>query len=146
MVYLDLSKAFDTVSHSILLEKLAARGLDRGTLLWVKSWLDGRAQRMLVNGAVFSRQPVTSGGIESIISKFADDTKLEGSVDLLEGRRALQRDLDRLERWADSNGMRFNKVRCWVLHFGHNNPMQRYRLGTEWLESSQTERDLGVWI
>ena len=39
--YLNLSKAFDTISHSILLEKLAAHGLDGCTLCWVKSWLDG---------------------------------------------------------------------------------------------------------
>ncbi|KAK4815358.1 hypothetical protein QYF61_001346 [Mycteria americana] len=45
VVYLDFSKAFDTVSHSILLEKLAAHGLDGCTLRWVKNCLDGRAQR-----------------------------------------------------------------------------------------------------
>ncbi|PKU28520.1 rna-directed dna polymerase from mobile element jockey-like [Limosa lapponica baueri] len=39
VVYLDFSKAFDTVSHSILLEKLAAYGLDRSSLCWVKNWL-----------------------------------------------------------------------------------------------------------
>ncbi|KAK4811752.1 hypothetical protein QYF61_005320 [Mycteria americana] len=61
VVYLDFSKAFDMVSHSILLEKLAAHGLDGCTLRWVKNWLDGRAQRVVVNGVYSSWWPFTSG-------------------------------------------------------------------------------------
>jgi len=50
VIYLDFSKAFDTVPHSILLEKLAAHGLDECTLCWIKNWLNGRVQRAMVNG------------------------------------------------------------------------------------------------
>ncbi|KAJ7418164.1 hypothetical protein BTVI_30518 [Pitangus sulphuratus] len=69
-----------------------------------------------------------------------------GTFDLVEARKALQKDPDRLDQWADANCMMFKKTKCPVLHLGHNNPMQCYRLGNEWLECSPMEKGLEMLV
>ena len=61
VVYLDFNKAFDTVSHNILLGKLRKCGLDEWSVRWIENWLNGRAQRVFISSAESSWRPVTSG-------------------------------------------------------------------------------------
>jgi len=70
-------------------------------------------------------------GFERTLSKFSDDTKLCGVVDKPRGRDDIQRELDRLERWARVNFMKFIKVKCKVLRMSWGNPKHRYRLSGE---------------
>lgn len=63
-----------------------------------------------------------------MIVQFADTTERFGVADVLEGRDGIQRNLDRLERWAHVNLLKFNKVKCRALHRGRDKPKLKYRL------------------
>jgi len=162
VVYLDFSKAFDTVCHSILTGKLRKCGLDECTVRWTENWL-----RVFISGTESGWRPVTSAvpqgsvlrpvlcnlsindldeGTECTLCKFADDAKLGGEVDTPEGYAVIQQDLDNLESWVGRNLMKFNKDKCRVLHVGRNDPMHQYRLGADLLGSSSTGMDLGVLV
>ena len=85
---------------------------------------------------------MTDDGIECTLSKPTDDTKLSGAVNTLEGREAIQRDMDRLGKWAHEILMRFNKAKCRVLHWGQGSPWYLYKLEED-LKSSPVGEGFG---
>lgn len=160
IVYLDSSKAFDTVSHGLLLEKPVLVWTSDVCSGWETGW--EAAHRVVVNSSFSNWQPATSGvcqgsklaptlftifisdlnnGIKCILVKFDNDTKPVGKWTLW--KVALQEDLDRLGEWADKNLMKFNQDKCQILHLGKYSRVQ-HRLGPTCLWSSSVERDLWV--
>ena len=69
-------------------------------------------------------------------SKSSDDAKVGGGFDKTDGCSAIQRNLNRLGKWANRNLMKFSKEKCKVLPLGRNNTMHQDILQAYWLERS----------
>ncbi|GAB0184651.1 mitochondrial enolase superfamily member 1 [Grus japonensis] len=81
---------------------------------------------------------------EQMVSKSVDDTNLGQVADMPESHAAIQRDLNRLEKWADRNLMKFYNGKCKVLHLRRIKTMNLYILWAAWLENGFDKVDLGV--
>ena len=167
IIYLDFAKAFDKVSHQLLLVKLKAYGVSETLTRWISSYLSERRQRVVLADAVSDWMDVTSGvpqgsvlgpclfiifinDLPSIVHSnaklYADDCKLLGVVSSNEQARVLQDDLDRISSWASSNNSFFNESKCVVMHQEPDNPNFNYNLNGHLLETSAKERDLGIMV
>ena len=126
-IYLDFSKAFDKVDHSILLKKLYAYGIRGNVLAWIKSFLSNRVQTVVINGTHSYPTNVKSGVPQgtvlgpilflvyindlhqcinhSIISHFADDTRILKAIGLSSDVPLLQQDLNETISWSNKNKM-----------------------------------------
>ena len=170
VVYLDFAKAFDKVPISRLLEKCRGLGIEGNILGWIKSWLSGRKQRVVVNGQASSWGQVLSGVPQgsvlgptlfliyindidnavdvtgSVLKKFADDTKWAMVTETEQDRQLFQRGLDNLVQWSIEWQMLFNVDKCHVIHMGRKNHEFSYNMGGRPLEAVNFEKDVGVMI
>ena len=131
VVFIDLKKAFDTIDHKILLQKLAHYGVDQNSSTWFRSYLSDRTQRCHVNGYLLSNQSIKFGvPLGSIIgpllflvyindlpnclndgssSMYADDTNISfQSSNLDELEKIMISDLSRLNIWLKANKLSLN--------------------------------------
>ena len=137
-VFLDLRKAFDTVPHQLLLEKLVNYGFDQNIITWVCSYLTGRKQHVVCGGESSSNAPVLSGvpqgsvlgpllfllyiddialtqlSMGSVINLFADDMLLYKPVKSALDLNSLQEDIDVINNWVKRNHLMLNHLNARV--------------------------------
>ena len=141
-VFVDLSKAFDTISHSKLLTKLPSYGIDGKELAWFEDYLFNRSAQVSYNDVLSEAQQLKSGVpqgsilgpllfvlffnditnvIETSIVKYADDTVIYwADKDVTNLSKILTNEMRKLEQWMDENELILNakKGKTEVLVFG----------------------------
>ena len=135
-IFFDLRKAFDTVPHQLLLDKLSNCGLNSQIISWVRNYLTDRKQRVVVGGSSSPEVPVISGVPQgsvlgpllfliyiddvssvtmtegSVLNLFADDMLLYKPINTIEDLRQLQLDIDKLNQWVGCNHLQLNPSKC----------------------------------
>ena len=174
VVYLDFAKAFDKVDIGITLTKLKALGIHGDLGRWLRSFLTGRSQSVLINGVKSEPRAVISGVpqgsvlgpllfliligdidrnvVNSFISSFADDTRVGHGVSSKEDMESLQADLESVYRWAKTNNMEFNSDKFELIRYRSNQTAsnlcdaQYYSNIGSHIKQKKHIRDLGVTI
>ena len=168
-ILLDMSKAFDTVPHERLCHKLSLYGIRGTTLRWIRSFLTGRTQKVILNGQESRTTKVSSGvpqgsvlgpllfiiyindmpnNIASNIKLYADDALLYRTIHSVTDIHILQHHLDMLHQWASTWLMTFNPTKCEFLQLTKkNHPLKsQYHIDNKQIKQVTTAKYLGVTI
>ena len=166
-IYLDYSKAFDKCDHHIILEKLHRYGIQGKLLEWISLFLTRRQQVVVVQGSmskpVWCRSGVPQGSVlgpllflilmlditksinHSLLSSFADDTKIWKAVSNAMNEVHLQDDLDMIYLWAVENNMEFNSKKFQAIRFAEIYGHSYYSNNKdEPIDHHQLIKDLGI--
>jgi len=171
VIYFDLSKAFDSVPHHLLIHKLKSFGINGKLLDWLSDYLTSRFQRVLVNGTHSAWLPVTSGvpqgsilgpllfllyindlptvlSHDTICAIFADDTKICRHMRTQHDFNALQLDINNLHAWSKVWGLKFNETKCTVLSIkrNHKPTLFNYTMANAPLPRETNMNDLGIIV
>ena len=167
ILVLDFAKAFDKVAHKRLLHKLNHYGVRGQLLKWIRSFLVGRSQCVVVDGARSSDANVDSGvpqgtvlgptlflifindlaeNVNASVRLFADDCVMYQNVRSVADTESLQRDLDVLHNWELTWLMRFNAKKCHIVRATHRRKVieQEYTLGGTTLTKMASHPYLGI--
>ena len=144
-VYIDFSKAFDKCDHGILLHKLKKMGIQGKLGRWIHNFQHERKQKVLVNKLKSSSSILKSGvpqgsvlgpilflfyicdigkDLIATILIYVDDTKVKMEVNSQEDVEELQSEIQKLDKWATDNNMKFNKKKVQVMRFGQNKDLK----------------------
>ena len=166
-ILLDLSKAFDKVSHTRLALKLEHYGVRGNNLRWIQCFLSDRIQKVVLNGKQSEMIPVTSGVPQGTILRpllflvhindlpdkvrystaclLADDCLLYCNVKRPQDLHSLQEDLNSLQAWEKDWQMAFNPSKCQTIHFTRKRPMiLDYTIRDHVLETDESTTYLGA--
>ena len=168
VVTVDFSKAFDKVSHNLLLHKLEKYGIKGNIYAWISDFLKGRTSSVIVNSCHSQSFNITSSvPQESIlgplmyiicandiaelftfakVKMYADDLTIYAVINNENDRIAFQKELDKLQLWCSTWGLIINYYKCKVIHIGYSNLNYSYKLGNSLVKVSICERILGVQI
>lgn len=167
ILYFDFAKAFDSVPHNRLISKLQGCGISGKLLAWVKSFLTGRKQKVVLNNQESKWSNVTSGVpqgsvlgpilfniyvsdmpliVNSTIFQFADDVKMFRTIKTIDDYLQLQHDIDILFAWSEKWQLKFNISKCNLLHLGHPHGLGDYTIDGTVITPCNVVRDLGILI
>ena len=117
-IYLDFRKAFDTVPHHRLTRKLKAYGVTGKPLIWIRYFLTGCKQRVVVNGKLSTWADILSGipqgsvlGPILFINDLPDVVRSTVKFFFADNREKLQQDLDHLMEWFQKWQLGFNEAK-----------------------------------